>query len=202
MIPYVSIDIETTGLDPNTCQVLEVGAVIDDWESPIDELPTYHCYVVHEPIVGSAYALSMHPTILRRIAAREDGYRYLPAGDVGLDFCRWLCDHGQDPAKRRVSPAGKNFASFDRRFLRRLPDWDQLVPMQHRSIDPGNLYWDPDQDRGLPNTKTCMERAGIPGEVAHTAVADALVVVKLVRIWHRRRRPYCEFVPFNLVENT
>ena len=35
-MPYVSIDIEPTGLDPDTCQVLEVGAVADDWVKPIN----------------------------------------------------------------------------------------------------------------------------------------------------------------------
>ena len=47
-LPYVSIDIETTGLDPETCQTLEIGAVFDNWTLPIRELPTFHCYVVHQ----------------------------------------------------------------------------------------------------------------------------------------------------------
>ena len=52
-MPYVSIDIETTGLDPETCQILEIGAVFDNWTLPIRDLPTFHCYVVHKQIVGS-----------------------------------------------------------------------------------------------------------------------------------------------------
>ena len=67
MTPYVSIDIETTGLNPMECQILEVGAVIDDGRA-LENLPQFHCYVLHQQIVGSAFALSMHPTILRRIA--------------------------------------------------------------------------------------------------------------------------------------
>ena len=42
---YVSIDIETTGLNPKTDNVLEVAAIIDDTERPevpIGELPTLH----------------------------------------------------------------------------------------------------------------------------------------------------------------
>jgi hypothetical protein len=60
--------------------------------------------------------------------------------------------------------------------------------MNHRTIDPANLFWDPLIDRGLPNTKTCMERAGLDGEVAHTAVEDARVVCKLIRRAFREHR--------------
>jgi len=42
---YVSLDIETTGLNPENCQVLEIGAVIDDGTTPIEDCPTFQCYV-------------------------------------------------------------------------------------------------------------------------------------------------------------
>ena len=39
----VSIDTETTGLDYDTCQILQVGAVIEDTINvrPLDELPRF-----------------------------------------------------------------------------------------------------------------------------------------------------------------
>ena len=52
-MPYVSIDIETTGLDPESCQMLEIGAVWDDWTKPIDELPSYRRLVVHKEIAAT-----------------------------------------------------------------------------------------------------------------------------------------------------
>ena len=185
MRPYVSIDIETTGLDPERDQILEIGAVIEDWETPIEELPKFHCYVKHEVITGSAYALSMHPKILRRIATEEGDFRYLTPSEVARDFRTWLEARGIDSEKRHVVPAGKNFASFDRQFLRRLPQWDELIPMTHRCVDPGMLYWNPKTDDSIPNTLTCMKRAGIAGEVAHTALEDALVIVDLVRRYYQ-----------------
>ena len=42
-------------------------------------------------------------------------------------------------------------------------------------------------DTEPPNTKTCMERAGLPGDVAHTAVEDARVVIQLVRLAMARK---------------
>lgn len=187
MNSYVSIDIETTGLNEDTCQVLSVGAVIDDWKTPIDELPTFHCYVDHVVFKGEPFALSMHSKIFRAIATGDTDVPILTprrftsvlheAGS--LSFPNWLQRYNLRVAK--ITVAGKNFGSFDRQFLRRLPGWDIL--MKHRFIDPGNLYYNPIIDDGPPSTETCMERAGILGEVAHTALEDALVVVKLIRHW-------------------
>ncbi|MBN2475346.1 MAG: hypothetical protein JXB62_12110 [Pirellulales bacterium] len=78
--------------------------------------------------------------------------------------------------------AGKNYASFDARFLSKITSWDKHIQVHHRILDPAALYWQPETDGvELPDTKTCMERADIPGEVAHTAVEDARVVALLIR---------------------
>jgi hypothetical protein len=137
----------------------------------------------------------MHPKILRYIATNvmsgEEGVEQvsvLEPNCVAGWFLEWLHANGIDPDKRHITAAGKNFSSFDRQFLKRLPDWTEFIKTQHRAIDPGNLFWDPRVDtHGLPSMKICMERAGIAGEVAHTAVEDAIVVVKLVRNWFDQR---------------
>ena len=71
-MPYVSIDIETTGLDPETCQILEIGAVWDDWTKPIDELPVYHRLVYHKEYRGSAYALAMNANLLKQLSGQQE----------------------------------------------------------------------------------------------------------------------------------
>jgi len=179
---YVSIDIETTGLNPGNCQVLEIGAVIDDGTIPIEDCSTFHCYVDHGLILGEPFAVSMHATILRRIATHEEGYTYLQPWEVATRFREFLKENGLDPENEKVFVAGKNYASFDARFLSKITSWDKHVQVHHRILDPAAMYWQPEIDGvELPNTKTCMERAGISGEVAHTAVEDAQVVVRLIR---------------------
>ena len=49
--------------------------------------------------------------------------------------------------------------------------------------------WRPLEDDKLPDSKTCYERAGMNGKVAHTAVEDALAVVRLVRMGIKRLKP-------------
>ena len=197
MKSYVSIDIETTGLDPEKHQILEIGAVIDDWVSSVESLPTFRCYVDNGSLIqGHPYALSMHPKILRYIATNgksrepdQERVVIVEQEHVAEYFLKWLQGWGIMPTKRHITAAGKNFSGLDYQFLRRLPKWEKFIPTQHRVIDPGNLYFDPRIDNGeLPSMQTCMTRAGIPGTVAHTAVEDAIVVVKLIRTWFRRQR--------------
>ena len=187
---YVSVDIETTGLNPENCQVLEIGAVIDDGTTPIEDCPTFHCYVDHGLILGEPFAVSIHATILRRIGTHEEGYRYVKPWEVATLFRDFLKENGIDPETEKVFVAGKNYARFDGRFLSKLTKWDEYIKVHHRILDPAAIYWRPEIDGvELPDTKTCMERAGIRGEVAHTAVEDARVVALLIRRAIDNRRP-------------
>ncbi len=177
-MPYLSIDIETTGLDPETCQILEIGAVWEDWFSTLVDLHTFHCYVVHKQIVGQPFALALNADTLRRIAnPQETEGNFLAPSEVADRMAAWLARCG---AAETVTPAGKNFASFDRQFLKRLPDFEMKVRLHHRTLDPALLYW-LRTDEKLPDSKTCYERAGMDPKVAHTALEDALAVVRLIR---------------------
>lgn len=183
--PYFSIDIETTGLDPEWCQILEFGAVYEDWETPVDKLPSFHAYIVHERIVGMPYALQMHPEILKKIAERHLHLdcKFLKPVDLFDEFNVWLWDlsktHKDAFDSRRINVAGKNFSGFDLQFLKKLPgNWDLI---RHRVIDPGTLFWNPDEDKELPNTQECLTRSGAVSWVAHTAVEDARQVIELIR---------------------
>lgn len=193
---YASIDIETTGLAPEKCQTLEIGIVLDDYCIRLSELPRFHCYVAHKFMVGDPFALSMHPTILRRIADHNAWYAKSPAARastphphpkfqfvepeyVATAVANWLREQG---CSGTIVPAGKNFGSFDRQFLNRIADFSQQIRFHHRQMDPAMLFWNPLTDDVPPDSKTCMERAGIPGDVAHTALEDALGVVQMIRI--------------------
>jgi len=162
----ISIDLETTGLDPETCQILEIGAVTSEGRE-------FHCYVDNGLIQGEPYALQMNQAILKKIA--NNHLDLVSVKHVVSYFKGWLPE--------QWTATGKNFASFDLPFLLRLPGWD--IKVKHRIVDPGNLYWKPVFDgHCLPDLKTCMERAGIGGDVPHTALEDAKIVLELVKRYY------------------
>lgn len=207
---YVSIDIETTGLDPLVNDIVEVGAVIDDLmeQAPVESLPTFHCYVVKDTYSTDAYCAFLHQAIFDRIARRKEAsvaerYQFLTEREVMPRFVEWLLDNGFGKTvgdlrplgvkdgrtdyvkvpieKPRFVAAGKNFGSFDLQFLNKRLHFSEHVRCLHRSIDPAMLYFNPVQDTEPPNLQKCLDRAGVDETVDHTGLADALSVVKLIR---------------------
>ena len=85
---YVSIDTETTGLNPERCQVIEFGAVIDDLSNPqpIVKLPKFQCYIRYPEYKGSAFALQMNQKILKTLATDHEDDPIIDAIDLAEFF--------------------------------------------------------------------------------------------------------------------
>jgi oligoribonuclease (3'-5' exoribonuclease) len=175
---YVSIDIETLGLDSEYCDVIEVGAVLDDLKTPLDELPQYHCYLTKDDnrYRGEIYAMMMNAAIIERIAKRTPHYTYMPADYLDESFADWLKTYGV----KEAVVAGKNFATFDMKFLSKL-NFGTTFKIHRRILDVGSMFYDPFNDDVPPNLEECLKRSGIDKKVNHLAVEDALDVVRCIR---------------------
>lgn len=185
---YLSIDLETTGLDPENNQILEFGAVIEDTNNrlSLDELPTFHTFIDNGDLIqGNAYALQMNSEILKKIATKEDGYNYVEPRNLGWMFHRWLMEQGFKTSEKnsiiKITVAGKNFGAFDLQFLNNCENFNAYVKIDHRIIDPGTLCVDWVKDEHVPGLNECKARHGIDGEVTHNAVEDAIDVIKVLR---------------------
>lgn len=225
---YLSIDIETTGLDSENHQILSIGVIVEDTEKklPFDEIPKFHCAIVRDEIRGGLFALNMNAELIRITNAwtnaNKDGRDllerahdmvFLKEGEVAAELFRFLFrnsmvdksiyatfgDGGIEtilgiryPAINRVntpsklSVAGKNFATFDKLFLEKLPRWKQLFKINQRIIDPAVLFTKWTEDEQLPNLTLCKERAGLDGVVSHNAVEDAWDVITLLRTQYEK----------------
>lgn len=183
---YCSIDLETTGLDVDNCDILEFGAVLDDLKNkqPLKSLPRFHCYFIMPNNIykGEPRAMAMHSKIFDRIDSREEGYTYMSPMKLGYAFKSFLINNNYETQKDKVTinVAGKNFAAFDLQFLNRYTDLNKHVKIRHRIIDPAMLFIENGDDR-LPSLSDCKKRAGLPEEVAHNAIDDAIDVIKIVR---------------------
>ncbi|WP_225000144.1 3'-5' exonuclease [Cesiribacter sp. SM1] len=189
---YLSIDLETTGSDPLTCQIIEFAAVLEDTEKPevpVEELPYLRLAVHYEILCGNVAALAMNARLLQEIADAEQKNNLPPdhcqAGEVLARFAEFLDAH-QVNRKRALLAAGKNFASFDLPFIHNLPGYGELLKISNAVIDPALLYLDWHNDRKLPNMSTCKERAGLSDIVSHQALDDARDIVRLLRPFYKK----------------
>jgi hypothetical protein len=72
---YVSIDIETSGLDHEKHKVLSIGAIIEDTEKklPYEECPKFNAIVLQNEITGSPRAITMNKEIISMIGDYLEG---------------------------------------------------------------------------------------------------------------------------------
>lgn len=219
---YVSIDIETTGLDPVNDQVLSIGAIIEDTDNLVsfEDAPKFHGVIKRNRIEGGLYAINLNRELLETLNhymtasdqnERNDivnmtGMQFYEEDEIVEQFYYWLVandlvdlskviGHGYVrlnsdklvPAITRctkpvqINVAGKNFATFDKLFLERLPRWKQLIKIRQRIIDPSVLYVNWEEDTSLPSMSECKVRAGLSEIVTHNAIEDAWDVVMLLR---------------------
>lgn len=172
---YVSIDLETTGLDPDQNQVLEIGAVIQQAGGAQVDDP-FHAILHWENLTGSATALAMNARLIKLIA---DGEGYDPQ-EAWRMFEQWLGPH---LTMGRIVVAGKNFASFDARFIRRAAP--HLLQKFHRRVLDPRSFWTRPEDACSPSLAECLERAGLPPHNVHNAFADAMAVRDAIEAWWR-----------------
>ncbi len=192
---YLSVDLETTGLEVSDSQIIQFGAIFDDLVSPIDQLPRIELIVLDEEdcYTGQSFAINMNREIMRKISEATVWARHNPAlpqgfcylGELADMVAAWLAEEVDfNPAKDKITYAGKNFESFDSQFLGEL-DFFEKLPRRHRSLDIGSMFWHPGVDGGVPpSSEKCLIRAGFDGSVKHEALDDALNVVKCIRAKH------------------
>lgn len=183
---YLSVDIETTGLDESFCQILEVGCVMADtldFDTPVEDLPTFRSRFYYDRVVGQPFALHMNAKLVLDMDKRPAGYNYMHPDSFWSNFTDWIrVQQGHSVTAPKLSFSGKNYGTFDSRFLWKLPRWNREY-FRARVLDPGQFFLLPG-DNVLPDLKTCIARAGVQWDESkhHDAVEDARMVVKLNRV--------------------
>jgi oligoribonuclease len=107
---YLSIDIETTGLDPENCEILSIGAILEDTEKLLsfEEIPKFHCAINRKTIKGELFATNMNKDLIEAIVnyqGAEDqdekndlvqmtGMYFLPEDEIVQEFYWWMFGNG------------------------------------------------------------------------------------------------------------
>lgn len=130
---YISIDTETTGLNPETCQLLSFGAIVEDTEKKLsfDQIPKFHCAILRSErdiLQGELFALNMNKDLIERITqysisktqnekdeiVQKTGMLFLREEEVVKAFFHFLIDAGAiapdfDPSKMVEIINGKTY---------------------------------------------------------------------------------------------
>jgi len=189
----ISLDTETLGTDDDA-PIIQVGGVLFDlFHPPGHVIDGFEFYVVQDKYNNvQPFAAGMNGDIMMAIGKHLEGHEvegaFIPEHEAAQVIWDWVEVVQQTYPVKDVVFTGKQYSSFDKPKLERLTHWNcYCQKVHHRSPDPGSLYWQPKIDGAvLPNTATCMERAGIEGNVAHTAMQDATVVAELIQRWSQR----------------
>jgi hypothetical protein len=147
---------------------------------PLNQLPHFTCIVRPYVISGQPYALWMNHWIISALAGKtQSTYPILSTADMTIAAQQFLIDNF---GSKRAVPAGKNVAGFDMQFLPQ-PIKDCFI---HRSLDPGTLCIDWENDSSPPSLDQIKAKLGIPGAVTHDMYEDALDVIKVFRHFYRK----------------
>ena len=208
--PYVSIDIETTGLDRKRSEILEIAAVFDDGVigKPISQMPTFQCLIKQNSFeYAEPYALQMNKSYFDEFVLKTQGQskaNWLTPTQAVTQLTKFLMDAhsraiathdvvlGWDRPMSNIEISGKNFGSYDHQvlesfFLRLAPThWPALSKiMGYKFLDVGPMFH---ADFGfLPGLDAINELTG-RNQVSHRAYDDAVDVIFANRYnWCRAR---------------
>jgi len=199
MLRIVAIDLETSGLNPETCQILEIAVVVDDLDNPqpIDSLPTFQTLIKHEIYSGTPFAIQLNVEIFKKLA--DKNYPAMTCKEAATELHKFFDKLFKGD---KINVAGKNVGTFDYRFFMQDPHLRRVADrfFRHRMIDVGALFLKPEDD-SIPGMEECMRRGGLNPIVTHHALDDAKDVIKLIRIWAERQKqviPRLDNVPIVL----
>lgn len=190
---YISIDTETTGLNPDIHQVLQIGAIIEDTENPLtyEECPKFEALIWNENFNLSPGVYKMNEPLLKRILAAGYGDPNTEEDTLMLhEAIQRLYYWARDNDAILLNPhtlgpkcvfAGANFGAFDLRFLQKTELFEAYFGSQGRYLEPSMFYFDWKSDGKIPSLQKCLDRAGIQKAVAHDALSDAWDVICLLR---------------------
>lgn len=190
---FAGIDIETTGLNRDTDQVLQVAIVLEDTakpDIPVEDLPTFEALICHERLSGAPFALNMNREIVELLATASPGPvdfrgRRVEAfgrkSEVVFAAIEWLQAHytngGPLEMPRKFVAAGKNAGGFDLPFM----GTDFQKRFHHRVIDVGSVALGANRDFWLQDRPPGMRELHEGVEATHDALEDARDVIRLLR---------------------
>lgn len=193
--PYVSIDIETTGVGPEV-DLIQIAGVLDEPEKEVEELKTFDIILRHQNFKNAEpYALYLNAGLIDIIRQDKDPRIMWPG--YAMKGLLEVLDKWKAPVlaydqkhftgmKGKHMLAGKNVGGFDRpkleygaeKYGSKQARQELCSKIVHRTLDPGSMYFHQfGYNPSLSEINISLNRA----EVSHNALDDAFDVVYAIR---------------------
>jgi exonuclease I len=171
------LDIETSGLDVNKHEIIEIAIVITDFD--LNELKSYE-----------AKTLMIHPNNADKKALAINGYDEQLWKSVGIHVLEAVKKiSSMIPYGEFAIPAGHNISNFDLPFIRKAFKFNNIFcPLSYYTLDTYSLavtYMVKNKidESLLPNLKltTLTKVFGIEHNMAHSAMADVRANIEVYK---------------------
>lgn len=132
---YLSLDIETTGLNKEKSLIIQLAARVVNEDLTVSE--PFNILINHEEIIGEPFALGLNGWIFKEITSKNCSYKVAHNNlTATIMFDEWINNHFN--SKEKITVAGKNAATFDLPFLKHYGF--NTGRFSHRVIDVGSMY--------------------------------------------------------------
>lgn len=202
MKPYISIDVETTGLNYKLCSILQLSMVLDhDSSIPVEDLPFVNFLVKSSSgrVSGEYFALQMNDMILRKLAgvlplSIKNKERVVLDCDLFEQVYSTIDDFKELAGLKKIQLASKNPSALDipiinEHFFKFRGDNSETILdlTHHRSIDVGTLYATHfGENPGLVEINKLIGKT----KPSHDAYEDALDNIRAIREAAKKSDPF------------
>jgi hypothetical protein len=199
--PYVSLDIEATGVGPEV-DVLQIAMIFDEPGKPIEELSTFDLLLNHKNFKNAEpMAMFINKDLIEILKNGKDERIVYPRQAINrmiVQLQAWsniVLEYDEEHKtnmKGKHIIAGKNAAGYDKPKLLYAAETYGNKSLReelqstwvHRTLDPGSMYFD---DFGLVPSMEQINKLLDRKEVTHNAVDDALDVIYSIRNKYKTR---------------
>lgn len=188
----VSIDIETTSLNVERGEVLELGMLMCETDTDqkqlhiVDSLRIVNVGNLHGQM--DPVAIHMNAELFAEIAEIERGQFDWTNGYIFHNNTFYVKNNKRQVVLSMIDERlggnkwtviGKNAASFDIPFICYSFGFEFKQHLSHKVLDVGSMFCTHEDDY-VPSLDECLARAGIKKEVRHKALDDAFDVLQCV----------------------
>lgn len=177
--PYISLDLETSGVDISKAQILQIAMIYDDFtQTKISDMPSLLINIQYRELSHATLeALEINKNLITQILDKDDPVKKRNCSEAMDLVSAFLCKYSNKNGGK-ITIAGKNAASFDIPILDNHLDNKIGLYIKRRSIDVGSLYY---PDFGYVPTLSEVNKLTQRSEVKHNAYDDASDVIFAIR---------------------